>query len=283
MNPNNAVIAVTGSTGALGGRVAQLLSAAGVAPTLLVRDPTRAPHLPDAVVHQAGYGDAAAAEAGLAGVDTLFMVSAAESADRLDQHRTFIDAAVRAGVRHIVYTSFLAAAPDAVFTLARDHAATEEHLRSSGLRWTFLRDNFYMDAMPHFVGSDGVLRGPAGDGRCSLVARSDVARVAAAVLQQPGQHLDATYDLTGPEPLTMTEIAAAIGTAQQRQVSYHAETVPEAYQSRRRWEAPDWQYDAWVSTYTAIASGALAAVSTDVETITGVAPVSFADYLSGGD
>ena len=101
------------------------------------------------------------------------MVSAAESADRLDQHRTFIDAAAEAGVRHIVYTSFLGAAPDATFTLARDHWVTEEHIRASGLAFTFLRDSFYLDFLPALAGEDGVIRGPAGDG---LVRRGSALR-----------------------------------------------------------------------------------------------------------
>src|SRR5213080_1228271 len=117
------VLAVTGSTGNVGGRVARLLSAAGVPQRLVVRDPGRAPALDGADVTQAGYGDGAAARRALAGVDTLFMVSGAESADRVDQHRTFVDAAASAGVRRIVYLSFYGAAPDATFTLARDHWA----------------------------------------------------------------------------------------------------------------------------------------------------------------
>jgi uncharacterized protein YbjT (DUF2867 family) len=114
-------------------------------------------------VRTAGYGDRDAAAAALHGVDVLFMVSASESADRREQHRTFVDAAAAAGVRHVVYTSFLGAAPDATFTLARDHWATEEHLRASGMAFTFLRDSLYLDFLPALAGPDGVIRGPAGD------------------------------------------------------------------------------------------------------------------------
>jgi uncharacterized protein YbjT (DUF2867 family) len=87
----------------------------------------------------ADYADGAAVRAALTGARTVLMVSAAESADRLAKHRTFVDAAAAAGVQHVVYTSFTDAAPDATFTLARDHAATEQHLRASGMAWTFLR------------------------------------------------------------------------------------------------------------------------------------------------
>ena len=130
-------LAVTGCTGRLGGRVARRLAGRGAAQRLIVRDPSRAPSLDGGAVVQASYADADAARRTLEGVSTLFMVSAAETEDRVDQHRVFIDAAAAAGVDHISYTSFFGAALDATFTLARDHYATEEHIKASGLRWTF--------------------------------------------------------------------------------------------------------------------------------------------------
>lgn len=274
-------IAVTGSTGAVGGLVARQLAAAGASQLLLARTPANAPQLPGCVVAPFSYADREASTAALRGTRTLFMVSAAESESRLDDHRAFIDAAAAAGVEQVVYTSFFGASPDATFTLARDHFATEEYLKASGMRWTFLRDNFYMDVMPMFVGDDGVLRGPAGDGRVSIVSRADVAAVATAVLRAPDAHQGATYDLTGPEALTATEIAAAIAASRGTAVTFHDETLEEAYESRRKWDAPAWQNDAWVSTYTAIASGELSRVTGDVERVAGRAPLTFAAYLAG--
>lgn len=274
------LLAVTGSTGALGQLVARALSERGLDQRLVVRDPARAPDLPGATVAQASYDDGEAARAALAGVDTLFMVSAAESADRLEQHLAFVDAAADAGVRHVVYTSFYGAAPECTFTLARDHWATEEHLRASGMAVTFLRDNFYLDFLPEIVGEDGVIRGPAGDGRVAAVTRADIARSAVAVLTAPDDHAGATWDLTGPEALSFTEVADLLSAHTGRAVGYHAETVEEAYASRLRWPAPQWQYDAWVSTYTAIANGELAGVTDHVQRLTGRPATGLAAYLS---
>ena len=277
-------LAVTGSTGGLGGRVARRLAASDIAQRLLVRDLARAPRLDAAApVLFGGYADRVGATEALAGVTTVFMVSGSESADRLDQHRAFVDAAADAGVRHIVYTSFHGAAPDATFTLARDHFATEEHVLRSGLEWTFLRDNLYLDFFPHLVGEDGVIRGPAGDGVVSAVSREDIAAGAAEVLAEPGAHVATTYHLTGPEALSLAEAAQTLAAALGREVRYHAETVEEAYESRRKWPAPDWQYDAWVSTYTAIAAGELAEVTDDVLTLTGHRPASLSDLLADHD
>ncbi len=273
-------LAVTGSTGALGGLVARGLAARAVPQRLLVRTPANAPSLDGAVVAPCSYGDRDQALAALEGVSTLLMVSASESADRLDQHRAFVDAAAEAGVEQVVYTSFAGASADCTFTLGRDHWATEEHLHASGMRHTFLRDNFYLDFVPLMVGEDGVIRGPAGDGRVSAVARADIAAVAVEVLTDPAAHAGATYTLTGPEAFTLAEAAAVVGEVTGRAVSFHDETLEEAYESRRRWEAPQWQYDAWVSTYTAIRVGEVAEVTDDVRRVTGRAPLSLVEVLA---
>ena len=119
--------------------------------------------------------------------------------------------------------------------------------------------------MSAMVGEDGAIRGPAGNGRCSIVARADVARTAAVVLQEPSKHAYQSYDLTGPEALSFPEIAGILSAEGLRQVGFVNETLDQAYASRAGYQAPDWQVDAWVSTYTAIASGALESVSGDIE------------------
>lgn len=259
--------------------MARRLAAAGVEQRLIVRDGTRAPTLDRASVAQAEYQNGDAVRRALAGASTVFMVSGAEAVDRVDHHRSFVDASVAAGVQHLVYTSFVGAAPDATFTLARDHYATEEHIRASGLRWTFLRDNVYLDFIPFFVGADGVIRGPAGGGRVAAVAQDDIADAAVAVLSQPAEHEGRTHDLTGPQALSLAEAAEIISAETGRLVRYHAETVEEAYASRAQYGAPDWQVDAWVSTYTAIAAGELAGVSGDVALLTGRNPMSLVELL----
>ncbi|MCJ1701319.1 SDR family oxidoreductase [Rathayibacter festucae] len=269
-------IAVTGATGAVGGRVARLLADAGLPLRLLARDPSRAPELPGATAVHSSFTDPGDA---LDGVRLLLMVSAAENEDRLAEHLSMVAAAAAAGVEHVVYTSFVGASPTATFTLARDHAATEEAIRASGMNWTFLRDNLYLDFVPAMLGDDGAIRGPAGSGRAAIVAREDVARAAAAILRAPEEHRGATYELTGPEALTFDEIAAVL-TAAGRPAVFVDETLQEARASRRRWNAPDWQLDAWISTYTAVAAGEMQHVSGDVERLTGRAPLSLAQFLA---
>jgi NAD(P)H dehydrogenase (quinone) len=280
--PSDVPLAVTGATGRLGGRIARRLADAGVRQRLVVRDAARAPQLPGSTLAVASYDDGTAVRKALSGVSTVLMVSGAEHPDRLGQHRTFVDAAADAGVEHLVYVSFLGAAPDATFTLARDHWATEEHIRARGLRATFLRNSLYADFFPFLVGEDGVIRGPAGDGRVAAVAQDDIADAAVAVLREPAAHAGGTYDLTGPEALTLTEVAETVTAVTGRPVRYHPETVEEAYVSRAGYGAPDWQVDAWVSTYTAIAAGEMATVSSAVADLTGHPARTLAQLLRAG-
>ena len=237
MTRQKSTTAITGVTGKLGGTVATGLQDLAPQLRLLVRDAGRVPRLEgDVAVME--YGDAEASRKALTGVDVLFMGSAGENPDRVHQHQVFVEAAAAAGVGHIVYTSFLAAAPDATFTLARDHWYTEQHIRESGMAWTFLRDSFYLDFFPGIVDEHGVMRGPAGNGRVGAVARQDVARSAVAVLRDPSPHAERTYDMTGPEALSLTDMARIIGEAQGREVTYREETVEEAYASRAHYGAP---------------------------------------------
>lgn len=275
-------VAVTGATGALGGAVARLLAEAGIRQRLLARHTARLPEFPGTPSYAITYSDREVSARALEGVRTLFMVSAAESRYRRQDQRTFVDAAVDAGVQHIVYTSFMGAAPDAVFTLARDHWDTEEYIKSTSVGYTFLRDCLYQDVLPSFVGRDGLLRGPAGNGRLAAVARADVARAAARILVNPQAHANAVYTLTGPQALTFEEIAAVLTRVTGSEVRFRNETVEEAMESRRGSDVEKWQIEAWVSTYAAVAAGEMAEVSSDIERLTGTAPLALEEYLLQG-
>ncbi|HEY6709480.1 MAG TPA: SDR family oxidoreductase [Actinomycetota bacterium] len=273
------VIAVTGATGGLGGRVARRLAERGVGQRLVVRDPSRAPEVAGAEVAAGGYDDPGGLRRAFEGAATLFMVSASEDPDRLRLHANVVDAAVEAGVERVVYTSFYGAGPECTFTFGRDHWHTEQHIRGSGLRHTFVRDNLYIDFTPLLVGADGVIRGPAADGRVAAVARDDIADVAVAVLEDGGGHDGRTYDMTGPEALTMAEVAEELSRVAGRPITYQNETLEEAYASRASYGAPDWEVAGWVTTYAAIANGDLDKVSDDVARVAGHPPVSLAEFL----
>jgi NAD(P)H dehydrogenase (quinone) len=243
------------------------------------RDAARPPALPGTEVAVACYADFEAMRSALEGVETLLLVSASEARERAREHVGAVDAAVAAGVRRIVYVSFMGAARDTTFTFGRDHHVTEDRIRGTGLAHTFLRSCMYAEYAPILCGPDRVIRGPAGSGRVAWVTRDDVADVAAAVLEAGGAHDGRTYDTTGPEALTLDETAALLAEAAGRPVVYEEETLEEARESRRPTGAPDWEIEGWVTSYAAIAAGELEAVSDTVATIAGHPPQSLAAFL----
>ncbi|MGZ5406370.1 MAG: SDR family NAD(P)-dependent oxidoreductase, partial [Aeromicrobium sp.] len=123
-------------------------------------------------------------------------------------------------------------------------------------------------------------RGPAGPGRVAPVSQIDVAAVAATILRDPQTHSHSTYDLTGPEALTLTEIAAILTRVTGKPYTFVNETLAEARASRAHYGAPDWQVDAWISTYTAIRDGELNAVSSDIGRLLGRPALGFAQALA---
>ena len=271
---------ITGATGEVGGRVARRLADLGARQRLIVRDAARAPDLANTEIRLAtDYEDAHSFRSAVEGVASLFFVSGREHHDRLRQHITALDAAAAAGVERIVYLSFLGAAPEATFTLARQHHATEQHIRTFGIPFTFLRSSLYLDFIPWFFGADGVLRAPAGSGRLAPVARDDVADVVVAVLTTR-DHDGRTYDDTGPEAITLQDAADIMSRFAGGPVTYENETIEQAWESRRPTGAPDWEIEGWVSSYLAIAAGEMDVVSDTVPRLAGHPAMSLPDYLS---
>ena len=273
------MIGITGVTGKLGSYVADLVDKKGIASIHLARSPERATVYASAEIRKMVYANTPEVVEALKGIDVLLMVSARENPERVEEHTSFLDAAKLAGVQHIVYTSFYGADEKATFTLSRDHAQTEAYIKELGFTYTFLRDNFYLDFLIDIALENGEIRGPAGSGKVSAVARKDTSSVAAEILLHAKKWENQTLNLTGPEELSMEEIVALLSKETGNAITYVDESVEAAYESRKKWPAQNWEYDAWVSTYTAIKAGEQAGVSTDVEMVLGRPAMSLIDVL----
>ena len=273
------MIGITGVTGKLGSYVADLVNQQGISSIHLARSPERAKVYASAEIRKMVYANTPEVVEALKGIDVLLMVSARENPERVEEHKSFLDAAKLAGVQHIVYTSFYGADEKATFTLSRDHAQTEAYIKKLGFTYTFLRDNFYLDFFIDIALENGEIRGPAGRGRVSAVARKDTSTVAAEILLNPKEWENQSLNLTGPEDLSMEEIVELLSKETGNAITYVDESVEEAYESRKKWPAQNWEYDAWVSTYTAIKVGEQAGVSTDVEKVLGRPAMNLIDVL----
>ena len=272
-------IAVTGVTGNLGGMVARLCKKNKIEVRNLARNAEKAEKLGFSNVFKSSYDKSEDTVKSLEGIEVLFMVSGSENPNRIQQHKDFIDAAKVAGISHVIYLSFYNASKNSIFTLGRDHYATEEYIKENGFKYTFLRDNFYVDFFVDLCREYGEIKGPAGNGKVSAVVRSDVSEVVAKILENPGKWENQTLNMTGPEELSMAEIVKAVSEYFGKEIKYIEETVEEAYESRKIWKAEQWEYDSWVSTYTAIAENEQSGISNDIEKVLGRKATSLAEYL----
>lgn len=219
------MIAVTGATGQLGRLVLEelLKTRAPESIAALVRSPDKARDLAarGLQVREADYSRPSTLDAALKGVDRLLLISSSEIGQRVDQHRAVIDAARRAGVRRLVYTSLLHA-DTSVLGLAGEHRGTEALVRSSGLPFVILRNGWYTEnytaAVPAAL-AHGALLGSAREGRIASAARADYAAAAAAVLSDDVE-TGRVYELAGDTAYSLAELAAEISRLSGKAVRY---------------------------------------------------------------
>lgn len=225
------MIVITGATGQLGRLVIQALLQKVPAREIVaaVRSPEKAADLAalGVSVRRADYTDPDSLTTAFAGADKLLLISSSEVGDRVPQHRAVIDAATRAGVSLVAYTSVLRA-DTSPLGLAAEHKATEALLRASGLPFVLLRNGWYTENYTASVPAalaHGVVLGSAGQGRIASAARADYAAAAAAVLTLDGQ-AGRVYELAGDASYTLAELAAEIARQSGKAVEY--KDLPEA-------------------------------------------------------
>ncbi|MCS5721287.1 SDR family oxidoreductase [Herbiconiux sp. CPCC 203407] len=231
-------IVVTGATGHLGRLAIDHLLARGVPADGIVgagRDPQKLAALADATgvgTAVIDYSDPASLDAALAGASTLVLVSGSEVGKRVEQHGNAIEAAKRAGVERLVYTSAPKATTSAL-VLAPEHKATEELIAASGLAATILRNNWYNENYANAfaqAGATGVHLASIGQGTVASASRSDYAEAIAAVVtaDDPQAHAGAVYELSGDTAWTGEEFAAAAARVLGREVVF-SDSTPEEH------------------------------------------------------
>lgn len=219
-------ILVTAATGHLGRLVVESLLARGVEPGRVLATARRPEALADLVdrgvrTAHLDYDDPGSIDAIIDGVERLLLVSGPEVGVRVAQHRTVVDAAARAGVGLLAYTSVLHADTSSVL-VAPDHRETEAAIRASGVPFALLRNGWYSEGYASRVEqarATGEITGSAGDGRVASAARADYAEAAAVVLAGEG-HENAVYELSGDVAWSFPELAEILGRIVGREVRY---------------------------------------------------------------
>ncbi len=277
------MITITGATGQLGGMIInELLKQVNAAEiTAVARSPEKAATLAEngVAIRQGDYEDSSSLVTAFQGADVLMFISNTDFARRQQQHQNVVNAAKEVGVGRIVYTGIIATAPDN--PLVASHLQTEQFIKESGLPYTILRPNFYMDyqvAVVEDAINKGVFRSASGGGGAAYVLRSDIARMAAAVLIQQG-HAGKTYELTGPSVVTAADVAAAASAVSNKSVTYQPISWDELAQDYKESGMPEQMIQFSLMIAQIIASNILAKVSGDIGTVTGTPATSFLDFI----
>ena len=272
------MILIAGASGRIGRRTAELLTSSGHSVRLMTRDPNRAPELVGAEVVRGDFADPATLDFAFRGIATALIISGSgQPGARALTHRNAFEAAARAHVEHVIYLSLQGSSPESKYPYSRDHYQSEQFLAATDLPHTILRDAFYMDMFLELFDAEGVIRGPAGEGRGAFVSREDVALCAAAALiAKPG----GTADVTGPEALTVAQVAARLSAIENRPLRFENESEVAARERLRKASTPPEKIDLSIGWFEAIAAGELKHPSNTVLSLAGKKPMSLEEYFS---
>lgn len=275
-------ILITGATGNIGTELSKQVSEQGVPFRAMVRsgkDVQTLSELPGAEVVIGDFNDPASLETALNGIERAFLLTpSSEQAEA--QQRRFVEVAQRAGVRHIIKLSQLAADAHSPVRFLRYHAAVEQAIRESGMAFTFLRPNLFMQGLLNFkdsIASQGKFFAAIGDATVSVVDVRDIATVAAITLTETG-HQGKTYTLTGPQALTHADMAGYLSTALHKSVTF-VDIPPAAMRSSLADVGlPDWQADGLIEDYAHYSRNEATTVTPAIQAVTGRPPYSFTDF-----
>jgi len=276
------MILITGATGLNGTELVRRLSARGTPVRALVRTMSRAEAISLLPNVEIAEGDMARPEtltAALRGVDRAMLISSSDPA-MLDVQTSFIDAARAAGVKHVVKLSGIIPDLESPFRFARMHGEIEKRLEASGMAFTHLRAGEFMPSyfrqVPSIV-ARGILALPMGDARIASVDIGDLAEVAIAVLTTTG-HEGKTYPLTGPESLTMAEVAEKLSAATGKTIRYVNVAPEDARQAQLARGVPRYLADALAELFAERRKGKESEVWPTIEEVFGWRPASFDDF-----
>ena len=276
------MILVTGSTGTNGTYLIRELSALGAPTRALVRTPEKANIARQEGAEEIAVGDFEAPEtldAALEGVERAFLV-APFIPQQVEWEGNFVEAAGRAGVRHVVKLSVLGAHTESPLRLARPHAWVERQIEASGIPYTFLRPNEYMQntlSNAPQVATEGRFYAPFADARVAMIDVRDIAAVAARTLTEPG-HEGRTYELTGPEAISTRDVAEKLSEAIGKPVDLIEISIDDAWQAMIGAGMSEWYADGLVELFHFFQAGYAAGVANGVAEVTGREPRRFEEF-----
>lgn len=282
---------VTGATGHLGKATIEFLLKKGIPAGnihALVRDETKAAELGKTGIHlkYGNYDDYASLVKAFIGIDKLLLVSGNDITGRLQQQINAVNAAKEAGVKHILYTSFIRkneTETSPISFVAQSHIVTEKHILSSGLNYTILKNGIYTDMLPVFFGEKALETGiyfPAGEGRAAYATRSNMAEVAANILAGEG-HENKIYTIANTGNYSIRDAAQTLTELTGKNITYTSPSFETYVETATGAGMPAEYANMFAAFAEAIRQEEFESKETDMERLLGRQPDTLKDYLKG--
>lgn len=266
-------ILVTGATGHLGSIVIEQLLKQTTSENIIAlgrsEEKGGAILAKDVEVRIGDFDDITSLDKALEGIEKVLLISGPDPVNRLKQHKNVVDATVKSGAKHIVYTgvSLKDISTSANQFLMQSHFQTENYIKQSGLTYTFFRDNLYFDIIPMYGGEhvfETGITAPAGEGKTAFALRSDIGEALAKVLIQAGHH-NKTYDITGSQSYSFAEIAQTLSKLSGKNVAFNDVPVDAYSKQLKTFSVPNEFIAVLVDFATDIKNGQHELVSNDLE------------------
>ncbi|MFC7345689.1 SDR family oxidoreductase [Chryseobacterium zhengzhouense] len=274
---------ITGATGSVGTQLVNTLVNMNVSFKALVRNNDQGDlmaHLPQTEIAIGDLSDSDSLVQALQGIEKAFLLTnSSEQAEELQL--SFVDAAYKAGVKHIVKLSQLAANENSPVRFLRYHAVVENRIKELGMNYTFLRPNLFMQgliAFGHSIKYEGKFYGSLGNAAVSAVDIRDIAGVAAKVLTENG-HENKIYNITGEESLTHFQMAEILSRILKTEISYVDLNSEQMHGALTVAGFPEWQIGGLIEDYAHYARGEASEISNTVSNITGKPAIGFEQFV----
>ena len=277
------MILLTGATGKTGSATAKALNEKGITFRALIRNEEKRGDIESlgGEVVIGSIENKEAVDQSMVDVETA-LILLPNSENQLSLEKQLVDSAKQAGTKRVVKMSSIEATPDATSPIPKLHLESEEYIKQSGLNWTMIKPNFYMQNLLTSAGTikdQGKIFLPMGEGKTGMIDTTDVGKVLAKVLSEDG-HESMNHEITGPEILSFNEVAEIFSKGLDKQVDYVDVPLAAYKETLGQFLTNQWHLDAVIDLFKGIADGGIEEKTDTYSELMGESPKSLSEFIS---
>ena len=277
------MILLTGATGKTGSATAKALNEKGITFRALIRNEEKRGDIESwgGEVVIGSIENKEAVDQSMVDVETA-LILLPNSENQLSLEKQLVDSAKQAGAKRVVKMSSIEATPDATSPIPKLHLESEEYIKQSGLNWTMIKPNFYMQNLLASAGTikdQGKIFLPMGEGKTGMIDTTDVGKVLAKVLSEDG-HESMNHEITGPEILSFNEVAEIFSKGLDKQVDYVDVPLAAYKETLGQFLTNQWHLDAVIDLFKGIADGGIEEKTDTYSELMGESPKSLSEFIS---